>query len=147
MKSATKEDADLFLKLMQVTNDERMNESMKWFEKFPKMNYKEFKSKYPPGSEGMEHFNRIMSSLELAGVLVSQGLLNENLYFDFSAVGFMWEKVGKIVPEMQKEMDPSLWENAVWLAERQMEWKKEVWKPNLKWKQQPRKSVKTRSKK
>ena len=73
--------------------------------------------------------------------------MNENLYFDFSAVGFMWEKVGKIVPEMQKEMDPSLWENAVWLAERQMEWKKEVWKPDLKWKLQPRKSVKIRSKK
>ena len=28
----------------------------------------------------------------------------------------------------------ALWENAVWLAERQKQWSKTVWKANLAWK-------------
>jgi hypothetical protein len=51
-----------------------------------------------------------------------------------SGIGFIWPKLENIVTGMRKEMDESLWENAVWLANRQKQWKKEVWRPNLAWK-------------
>ncbi|MCW6158700.1 MAG: hypothetical protein LVQ63_04375 [Thermoplasmatales archaeon] len=52
--------------------------------------------------------------------------MNEDLYFDFIGIGFIWPRLEKIVAGMRKEMDESLFENAVWLAKRQREWKKEV---------------------
>jgi hypothetical protein len=64
---------------------------------------------------------------------VSHGLLNENLYFDMSPIGFVWEKVAPIVNGARKT-SPQLWENVVWLAERQKKWTKTVWKPKLAWK-------------
>jgi hypothetical protein len=131
----TKEDADLLLKLMQFTDTPQMVEAMNWFSKgFSAKDYKEFQKKYPNGSAGENHFSRIISSFELAGVLVSQGLLSEDLYFDMSGIGFIWPRLEKIVSGMRKEMDESLWENAVWLANRQKQWRKEVWRPNLDWK-------------
>ncbi|MCL4333699.1 MAG: hypothetical protein M1290_00315 [Candidatus Thermoplasmatota archaeon] len=135
MKEATKEDADLLLKLMQITDTPQMAESMNWFmNEFSARDYKDYRKKCPAGSIGENHVSRILSSFELAGVLVSHGVLNENLYFDMSGIGFIWPKLENIVTGMRKEMDESLWENAVWLANRQKQWKKEVWRPNLAWK-------------
>ena len=135
-KKPDKEDADLLLRLMEVGNTPEATDAMAWFGKdFDAKNYKEFKAKYPDGSPGDRHFGTLMTRLELDGVLVSHGLLNENLYFDFSGIGFMWPKLGPIVEGARKEMkSQALWENAVWLAERQKQWSKTVWKPNLAWK-------------
>jgi hypothetical protein len=120
---------------MELTNTPDFRDSMQWFAKsFEAKDYKDFKSKYPAGSEELSHIGRILGSFEIAGVFVSHGLLNEDLYFDASGIGFVWGKVEKIIPGWQKDSDPALWENAVWLAERQKEWKKEVWKPNQAWK-------------
>lgn len=135
MKKATKEDAEILLKLLEITNTPQMGEAMVWFMKeFKAKDYKEFKAKYPPSSPGMRNFNVMLAQYELAGVLVSHGLLNENLYFDISGIEFVWGMIGNIIPGMQKEAGEALWENAVWLAKRQKKWKKDVWKPNLKWK-------------
>lgn len=135
MKRATAEDARILLQLLEIHNSPQWQEAMTWFTKeFSAKNYQEFKSKYPEGSEGAMHVGQILGSFETAGVFVSHGLLNEDLYFDLSGIGFMWKKLEKIVSGMQKETDPSLWENAAWLAERQKQWKKDVWKPSLAWK-------------
>jgi hypothetical protein len=96
--------------------------------------YKEFKAKYPEGSQEHTNLSRVLSSFEVEGVLVSHGLLNENLYFDTSGIGFVWDRLAPVVASWRKEVSPMLWENAVWLAERQKKWSKDVWKPNLKWK-------------
>ncbi|MGA2666084.1 MAG: hypothetical protein ABSF83_14180 [Nitrososphaerales archaeon] len=135
MKRATKQDAKLLLGFIQTFDTHDMKEAMNWFhEEFAADDYKEFKSKYPKGSPGLRHIGAMLSKYEVAGALVSQGLLNEDLYFDVSEIGFVWEKLGKIVSGWQKDASPQLWENAVWLAERQKKWSKEVWKPNQKWK-------------
>jgi len=138
LKKATVQDAEVLLKLLDTLNTPQMQESMTWFgKKFSAKDYKEFKSKYPMGSEGNMHVSQVLGSLELAGVLISHGLLNENLYFDMSGIEFIWSQLGKIIPGWQKEAGPTLWENAVWLAARQKKWKKEVWKPGLAWKLKP----------
>ena len=135
MKKPTPQDAEILLELLGTFDTPQMQEAIQWFMKdFSAKNYQEFKSKYPPGSDAYSKVGRILGSFELAGTLISHGLLNENLYFDTSGIGFVWMKIGKIIPGWQKDTDPALWENAVWLAERQKEWKKNVWKPNLDWK-------------
>ena len=136
MAKPTREDAELLLRFFQTTSTPENLKAMEWFAKefkTPK-NYKKFKSKYPPGSTGFNNIGRILSNYETAGVLVSQGLINENLYFDLSAIGFVWPQLAPIIPGWQKEAGANLWENAVWLAERQKWWLKNVWKPGLKWK-------------
>ncbi len=137
MKKATAQDAEIFLKLMDTLDTPQMEQSMRWFVKeFSAKDYRDFKSKYPMGSEEYGHVGRVLSSFELAGALISHGLLNENLYFDASGIEFMWKRLEKLIPGWQKEDGAALWENAVWLAERQKQWKKEVWKPKLAWKPQ-----------
>jgi hypothetical protein len=131
----TKDDAEIFLMLTESFRDERTEEAFRWLmSEFKAKDYKKFKTKYPRHSEGNRNMGRILGEFETAGVLVSQGLLNEDLYFDASAIGFIWPMVEKIVAGMRKEMGPALWENAAWLAERQKQWSKEVWKPGLSWK-------------
>jgi len=134
-KKPTKRDAELYLQLMRTQSTPEMNEAFTWFTKgFTAKDYKEFKAKYPEGSPEHNNLSRILSVFELDGALVSHGLLNENLYFDMSGIGFMWERLAPVVAGWRKEVSPVLWENAVWLAERQKQWSKEVWKPGLKWK-------------
>ena len=135
MKKPTKDDAEIFLMMMDSVRDPGTDEAMRWFmREFDAKDYEDFKRKYPHDSEGVRNINRILGQFETAGVLISQGLLNENLYFDASGIGFLWPKIEKIVLGMQKEAGPALWENAVWLAGRQARWAKEVWKPGLAWK-------------
>lgn len=139
MKRPTKEDAEILLRLFQTFNTPQQYESEAWFMKeFSAKDYQEFKSKYPMGSPGYMHVVGVLSSIETAGMLISHGLLNENLYFDATGgVEFIWNRVKHIIPDWQKEAGPALWENAVWLAERYQDWQKKVWKPNLKWKIRP----------
>jgi len=85
----------------------------------------------------LNNVGRILSQFEIAGALISHGLLNENLYFDVSGMQFLWPRFEKIIPGWRKDAGEALWENAVWLAERQKKWQREVWKPGLKWKTPP----------
>jgi hypothetical protein len=141
MTKPTVKDAEILLKLYSTFDTPQIEKSMTWFMKeFSAKDYKEFDSKYPRGSDGNMHVGRILATLEIAGVLISNGVLNEDLYFDSSGIEFMWEKLGKIIAGWQKVAGPALWENAVWLAERQKQWKKDVWKPGLAWKMKPQKS-------
>jgi len=126
----------LLLEFLESQNTPENREAFVWFAKdFKAKTYKEYKTKYPENSPGFNSMNQILSGFETAGVLVSHGLLNENLYFDVSGIGFLWPRLEPIVLGAQKEADPSLWENVIWLANRQKWWKKHVWKPNGKWKQ------------
>jgi hypothetical protein len=141
LTKATAKDAEILLKLLDSFDTPESAAAMTWFQKdFSAKNYKEFKSKYPVGSQESNYLGRILGGFELAGVLVSHGILNEDLYFDMSGIQFVWDKIGKLIPDWQKEAGPELWENAVWLAQRQKQWRKEVWKPGLAWKQTPGKS-------
>jgi hypothetical protein len=134
-KRPTKDDAELYLRMVALSSNPRMQEAMTWFNKeFKAKDYAEFKEKYPMGSPGNDYFGMIVGGFEVAGAFISHGLLNENLYFDLSGIGFIWDKLGPIIEGQRKEMGPALWENAVWLAERQKKWSKSVWKPKLAWK-------------
>jgi hypothetical protein len=135
MKKPTRQDTETLFRLMQTFSTPEDHEAGLWFDKnFSAKDYAEFKSKYPVGSPEYHHIGHVLAAYEVAGVLISHGLLNENLYFDSFDVMHTWNKVKDIIPDWQKEAGPALWENYVWLAKRYQWWLKHVWKPNQKWK-------------
>ena len=93
MKRPTRADAQLLLQLFEMLNTPQSAEARAWFLKeFSAKDYQEFKSKYPVGSKEWESVGQVLAPLEMAGVLISHGLLNENLYFDSSGIGFIWRR-------------------------------------------------------
>lgn len=136
MAKPTKQDADLLLKLVELFGHGERREAGRWImTEFAAKDYAEFKKKYPEGSPEYLKVTDVLGFFETAGVLVSNGLLNEDVFFDLSfGLSMVWKKLGPIVAGWQKATGPSLWENAAWLAKRQERWQKKVWKPNLKWK-------------
>lgn len=140
MDAPTTEDAKLILKLVEIGQSEPQRAASRWVtSEFSAKDYAEFEQKYPPGSEEAERVGMVLGFLETIGVLVSHGLLNENLVFDLSfGMDPVWEKLGPIIPGWQKATIPALWENAIWLHKRYVAWRKNVWTPGLKWKSRSR---------
>lgn len=130
------EDAKLILKLVELSQSEIQRDASRWLlGEFSAKDYAEFAQKYPPGTQEFQHVTTRLGFFETVGVLVSHGLLSEDVFFDLS-FGFdpTWERLGPILPGWQKATTPALWENAIWLHKRYLAWQKNVWKPNLKWK-------------
>ncbi len=136
MDLPTVEDAKLILKLVEIGQSETQREAFRWLTTgFSAKDYAEFQQKYPQGSEEAQRVGMVLGFFETIGVLVSHGLLNENLVFDLSfGLDPVWEKLGPIIPGWQKATMPALWENAIWLHKRYVAWRKNVWTPGLKWK-------------
>jgi hypothetical protein len=108
----------------------------KWLLKeFSAADYDEFIRKYPAGSDGYDQVARLREFFETVGVMITHGLLDEDLFFDISYhIGPVWEKLGPVILGWQKKVNPAIEENMAWLAKRYETWQKEVWKPDLKWK-------------
>lgn len=136
MEGPTTEDAKIILKLMELGQSDVQRDASRWvMSEFSAKDYAEFKQKYPEGSVESQRVSRVLGFFETIGVLVSHGLLNEDLVFDLSfGLDPIWEKLGPILPGWQKATMPALWENAVWLQKRYVAWRKNVWKPGMKWK-------------
>jgi hypothetical protein len=136
MAKPTKQDAELLLRLIELFGRGEGREASRWvMTGFAAKDYAEFKKKYPEGSPEFLKVGEVLGFFETAGVLISNGLLNEDVFFDLSfGLTPIWKKLGPIVAGWQKASTPALWENAAWLAKRYERWQKKVWKPNLKWK-------------
>ncbi|HEV2225214.1 MAG TPA: hypothetical protein VGR56_00250 [Nitrososphaerales archaeon] len=111
-------------------------DSYKWLLKeFKASNYDEFITRYPPGSDGYDQVARLREFFETVGVMVTHGLLDENLFFDIGYhLSAVWERLGPVILDWQKKVNPVIEENMAWLARRYELWQKEVWKPDMKWK-------------
>ena len=84
--------------LTQTFRGPESDEAMQWFmSEFNVKDYDDYKSKYPGNSAEHRSIGKILGQFEVAGVLVSQGLINEDLYFDTSGIGFAWSKLEKLV--------------------------------------------------
>jgi hypothetical protein len=136
MGTPTTEDAKLILKLVRIGQSDVQREAFRFVTtEFSAKDYAEFAEKYPHGSKESQQVGTVLGFFETAGVLVSHGLLNEDIFFDLSfGLDPVWEKLGPILPGWQKATMPALWENAIWLHRRYVAWRKNVWTPNLKWK-------------
>jgi hypothetical protein len=134
MSPPTIEDAHLFLKLVELAQTPEQTESRRWFRReFKAQTYEQFTDQCPPGSPEREKLTSLLDFFEAAGVLVSRGLLHEDIFFDASfGLEWIWPRVGSIVEEWQKaESDTSIFENLQWLGRRHQVWHEKVWRAKL----------------
>jgi len=126
MPKPTQKDAELLLRVLELTNDEESRRANRWFwEEFDIKSYGKFKKKYPTGSEGSRDFNRFMGNWEMLATLVVNGLISEDLVFDMFMVKPIWEKAEPIVYDQRKAWKaPRLYENFEVLAQKAAEWEK-----------------------
>jgi hypothetical protein len=70
----------------------------------------------------------LLGFYEGAGVLVSRGLLHEDVSSD---APFALELVWPIIEAMQQTLDPAAWENVTWPPMREDTWWKTRWRAKL----------------
>ena len=124
MAEPTQRDVEILLRLWELANTPDAQAARAWmFTEFAAANYQEFLAKYPPGSPEWRRFSTTLALMELCGVLVNRGLLNEDLFFDlFGGFDLIWRRVQGVLPGMRKELDPRLYENFELLARRHRAW-------------------------
>jgi hypothetical protein len=78
---------------------------------------------YPPGSDGSKHYNTFLTFWEMAGVIVNNGLLHDDLFFGRFLVGPYWEAFKPMIYVARKEtQEPRLSENFELLYEKEKKW-------------------------
>jgi hypothetical protein len=126
----TAEDARLVMELVKMATDERSTKASRWFfnEFIPKKitDYVEYRRQYPMGSEEAGYIGNIVGWFELAGAMIENGVLNEDLFFDACAPPrFFWEPIKAIIYGERAEMkEPRIGENFELLYERHKAWLK-----------------------
>jgi hypothetical protein len=79
---STYDDANLILRLYELRREERMRAARKWYmEHFGPQTLGEFREICPPGSETNASFRQVSTYYEMVASFITQGVLNEELYF------------------------------------------------------------------
>jgi hypothetical protein len=113
---------DRILKLYEIYDNHR--DAVLWFlEELDAKNYEEYLEKYSGASSERSHFIAVCGFFELSGVLVSYGLIDQNLYFDIFNPTPFWDKAKPIVEGM-KTKRPHIYENFELLSNKRLTWTK-----------------------
>jgi len=146
MPEPTREDANLYLKLLEISQGSAHTEARRWvFSDFAVESFDQLNSRHPPGSVERDHLANVMSFYEATAVLVSRGLLHEDVFLD-APLGFevIWPRLKPIVEGWQKSADdPAVWENLQWLGLRMEAWREQQWKTKLEMSPPDRQPVKS----
>lgn len=79
---STYDDANLILRLYELRREERMRSARKWYmECFGPRTLAEFRELCPPGSDTNASFRQVSSYYEMVASFITNGVLNEELYF------------------------------------------------------------------
>ena len=113
---------DTLLKLYQIYDNHR--NAILWFlEELNANDYEEYLEKYSGASTERSHFIAVCGFFELSGVLVSHGLIDQNLYFDIFNPTPFWNKAKPIVEGMRTKR-PHIYENFELLNNKRLSWTK-----------------------
>ena len=113
---------DTLLKLYQIYDNHR--NAILWFlEELEANDYEEYLEKYSGASTERSHFIAVCGFFELSGVLVSYGLIDQNLYFDIFNPNPFWNKAKPIVEGMRTKR-PHIYENFELLNNKRLSWTK-----------------------
>ena len=116
------DNTDTLLKLYQIYDNHR--NAILWFlEELEANDYKEYLEKYSGASSERSHFIAVCGFFELSGVLVSYGLIDQNLYFDIFNPTPFWNKAKPIVEGMRTKR-PHIYENFELLNNKRLSWTK-----------------------
>jgi hypothetical protein len=116
------DNTDTLLKLYQIYDNHR--NAILWFlEELEANDYKEYLERYSGASSERSHFIAVCGFFELSGVLVSYGLIDQNLYFDIFNPTPFWNKAKPIVEGMRTKR-PHIYENFELLNNKRLSWTK-----------------------
>jgi hypothetical protein len=116
------DNTDRILKLYEIYDSHR--DAVLWFlEELDAKNYEEYLEKYSGASSERSHFIAVCGFFELSGVLVSYGLIDQNLYFDIFNPTPFWDKAKPIVEGMRPKR-PHIYENFELLNNKRLTWTK-----------------------
>jgi hypothetical protein len=128
-KVITIEDVDILFRLGEQYNTSYDFEASQWFWSKLHQNeipstIEEFENKYPQGSREFQLFERFTSKFELAGLLIENGFLDENLYYDrYGGLQAEWERAKPIIYGIRRQWnEPRFRENFEILAKRGKDW-------------------------
>jgi hypothetical protein len=114
--------ADTLLNLYLIYDNHR--NAILWFlEELDAKDYNEYLEKYPGASSERSYFIAVCGFFQLSGVLVSHGLMDQNLYFDIFNPTPFWNKATPIVEGMRTKR-PHIYENFELLNNKRLSWKK-----------------------
>jgi hypothetical protein len=122
MTRPTYQDATLMVQLAQWWSTSGAIEAMSWLlsdEYIP--DYDAFVAKYPPGSEGYGKVAKVLMILETLGTLYKHELFNEELLFDWLAVGLVWNRLKGFVLGYRAAYGSRMYENFEAMAKAQPE--------------------------
>jgi len=121
MAKPTHQDATLMLQLLQVAAAMGLSDATGWIwsdQFIPE--FAEFVEKYPPGTEGYGNATKVCNWFETLGTLYKHGLFNEELLFDWLAVGLMWGRMkGFALGVREQAGEPRMYEYFEALAKAQ----------------------------
>ena len=124
-REPNQQDATLYLQLHALKDTPAQAEARRWwFMEFDASSYAQLEERYPRGTRERHLLQEFLGFYEGSGVLVKNGLLHEDIYFDAPfALGAVWVRMGPIIEEWQAAAsDPMIWENVVWLGRRYEVW-------------------------
>ena len=133
MRPPNQQDVTLYLRLHALKDTPVQAEARAWFfQSFEAASYEELRERYPPGSRERHMLSEFLGFFEGSGVLVSRGLLHEDVYFDAPfAFELVWEKIGPLLEDWQAASGAAAWENVGWLGKRYDVWSKTRWRAKL----------------
>lgn len=120
MAAPTREDATLVVQLATLSAQLELPEATNfiWSDQFV-TDYEEFKRRHGPGSKGFEQVNKLAGWYETVATLVKNGLLSDELVYDWLAVELNWRRIEGILLGLREESgEPRLFENFQALAAR-----------------------------
>jgi len=133
-RQPNQQDTAMYQQCFAVIQSGTAAEARAWFfEHFEAVSLGELEQRYPRGSRERHLFAEFLGFYESTGVLVSRGLLHEDVFFDAPfALELIWEKVGPIIEEWRRTTgDPGIWENVAWLGDRYQVWYDTRWRSKL----------------
>lgn len=118
------DDVATLLKLYEMATTPQMREAQSWMlTAFRAPDYDTFQASYPIGSVEWRRFADVCGIMELFGVLIKHGKVDEDLFFDlFGGIDLLWETVAGAIPGMRRAIDPHLYENFEMLYRRLKTW-------------------------
>ena len=122
MKNNKSVNSDTLLRLYEIYDKHR--DAVLWFlEEMDARSYREYLKKYPGMSSGRCHFITICGFFELSGVLVSNGMIEPDLYFQIFNPTPFWEKAKPVVQGM-RDKRPFIYKNFELLNSKRLNWRK-----------------------
>jgi hypothetical protein len=117
MSRPSKDDADIILKLAELSAlmEVGAGSELIWRADFSP-------DTYPPGTHEHTSILQLMRWMETIGTLYRNGLVHEDLLFDWLGVSSTWDKVKPLALSIREHSSPAMWENFEYMAEQQRVW-------------------------